>query len=606
MLGDRYTTTLRLSEGAHHERWRASDHVLDRHVVLVCFPSDSPVAAAALDAARQAAGVEDARLVRVLDVGIDGPISFVVEEPLTGAVSFAQLVARDGLPATEVRRLVGEAAQALDRAGKRGLHHLALSPNSLLRLPTGDVKLRGLATDAALTDTAHASEERAARLDAVGLVRLAYAGLTGRWPKDFDADVDHGEGLPLAPVVVGGFAAPAEIAAGVPNDLDLICRLTLNEESGPPSPGDLAAQIAPWPAGPPTSDGVGGARLSSTRTETDATRTLAAVPGSATQLYERLTSSTNPTEAINVQPGTTIPAGPKTGVIATAGALGSKVGTMARSAAERTSAMRARRRAEHDHFRGEDVALTEALEESEEDLAPPVPLLGHAAPERPSGAQTRIALAIVGALVLVALVVGIQNVAKIGTSDRPAVAVPPPVASPSPSPTAEPSEEPSATATEEPTPTTTTTTTAAPEPIAVVAGTGFDPEDDNTESDRRAPLAFDGNPDTVWTSRWYGTQTYNGAKSGVGLVLDLDKEATVREVDVVLPAAQDVSVYAATEASLDSAQLVGEVSGQSGTITFIAPEDMRPATKVIVWVTLPAPAEEPDHYRAQVSEVVVR
>ena len=203
-----------------------------------------------------------------------------------------------------------------------------------------------------------------------------------------------------------------------------------------------------------------------------------------------------------------------------------------------------------------------------------------------------------------ALVVGIQNVAKIGPSDRPAAAGPAPVASPSPSPTPEPSEEAPATPTEEPEP--TTSTTPPPQPIAIVGGTGFDPEDDNTESDRRAPLVFDGDTDTVWTSRWYGTQTYNGTKSGVGLVLDLDQEATVREVDVVLPAAQDLEVYAATEASLEGAQLVGEVSGQSGTITFIAPEDLRPASKIIVWVTLPAPAEQPDRYRAQVSEVVVR
>ena len=56
-------------------------------------------------------------------------------------------------------------------------------------------------------------------------------------------------GLEAAPTIVGGVAAPSEIAVGVPNDLDLICRMTLGSgRRGPISPGDLALQIAPWPA----------------------------------------------------------------------------------------------------------------------------------------------------------------------------------------------------------------------------------------------------------------------------------------------------------------------------------------------------------------------
>ncbi|HET6666677.1 MAG TPA: hypothetical protein VFG98_05265, partial [Intrasporangium sp.] len=71
VLGGRYAVTLRTSEGPHHERWRATDSTLDREVVLVCFPAASSVASATLDAARRAAGIEDPRLVRVLDVGTD-------------------------------------------------------------------------------------------------------------------------------------------------------------------------------------------------------------------------------------------------------------------------------------------------------------------------------------------------------------------------------------------------------------------------------------------------------------------------------------------------------------------------------------------------------
>ena len=115
VLGGRYAVTLRTSEGTHHERWRANDHTLEREVVLVCFSAAASVAAAALDAARRAAGIEDPRLVRVLDVGTDQGVGFIAEEPLTGAVPLSHLLQSGGLAADEVRRLTGEAATALDR-----------------------------------------------------------------------------------------------------------------------------------------------------------------------------------------------------------------------------------------------------------------------------------------------------------------------------------------------------------------------------------------------------------------------------------------------------------------------------------------------------------
>ena len=96
LLGGRYAVTLRTSEATSHERWRASDHTLEREVVLVCFPASSPLAAPALDAARRAAGVEDPRLVRVLDVGTDQGVAFIVEEPLTGAVPLSHLLQSGG------------------------------------------------------------------------------------------------------------------------------------------------------------------------------------------------------------------------------------------------------------------------------------------------------------------------------------------------------------------------------------------------------------------------------------------------------------------------------------------------------------------------------
>ena len=70
-------------------------------------------------------------------------------------------------------------------------------------------------------------------------------------------------------------------------------------------------------------------------------------------------------------------------------------------------------------------------------------------------------------------------------------------------------------------------------------------------------------------------------------------------------AKQDVTVYAATNASIDGAQKIGSVTDQAGTVTLTAPDGLTAATKLIVWVTKAAPAEAPNHYRAQISEVTV-
>jgi hypothetical protein len=618
---------------------------LDREVVLVCFLTASSVASATLDAARRAAGIEDPRLVRVLDVGTDGDLAFVVEEPLSGAMPLSHILHTGGLPAEEVRRIVGETASALEKARHRGLHHLTLTPSSILRMPDGDVKVRGLATDAALVDAERASDEQASRIDAVGLVKLIYAGLTGRWPAGpSGASRARPVGLEPAPTMLGGVAAPSEIAVGVPNDLDLICRMTLNEDRGPVSPGDLALQIAPWPSEPPTNDGATGIRLPAPPSDiapTGVTPGMAprygpAEGGTSADLYARLAGRRGqdprasqggaangsgvgaPTSGAagvgagagaagaGVTSGASGAGEPAAGVAAAgvASAVGERVGSFARATADRAAARAAERRiGRHDQpFEGEDIALDDALEDAPTtEIASPLPGFG-GTPERPTGAQSRIALAIVGALVMVALVIGINNVAKIGDSDgpaeaRPTVTVTRTRATPAPS----------ATTQQAPPPTTATDTPSSDdERMSIVGGSSFDPQDDGEESPRQVPLAFDGDTGTAWKSRWYGSDTYNRSKEGVGLVLDLSAPTKVREVELTLPAAQDVSVFLADEADLEGAQEIGRVRDTSGTVTIKAPSDIEAGTKVIVWVTRPAPDEAPNHHRAQIAEVVVR
>ena len=245
ILGGRYSLRRRLTQGRDLERWSAHDTTLERAIALTIVDADHPNRAGILDAARRAAGVEDTRLVRILDVGTQDGNSYFVEEGMEDALSLATILLRGPLPAEEARRIVGEVASGLETARQRGLHHLRLTPHRVLRTPDGAIKVSGVAVAAAIDDAQEPDPAAASRRDAVCVVAVAYAALTSRWPLD-----EQVPGIEPAPRVVGGVPAPSEIAAGVPGDLDALCRMTLNEDTGPLTPGDFASQIAPWSRGP--------------------------------------------------------------------------------------------------------------------------------------------------------------------------------------------------------------------------------------------------------------------------------------------------------------------------------------------------------------------
>jgi hypothetical protein len=240
VLVGRYRLDERVDTNPDGSLWRAVDSTLDRKVTIRVLRPGHPFAADVADAARRAALVDDPRLVRVLDVGTDGDIAYVVSEHVAGDTLEA-LVGPGPLPAPVVRRLVGEAAETLARAGSRGLHHLRLTPRSLVVRPDGSVKLLGTAVEAAAAGLEPDHAATASRVDAVALTGLVYAGLTGRWPLG-DA------GFAPAPRTGSGPVPPADLVADVPNDLDTLCVVTLGRHNdGPRTPAELAQQLAPWP-----------------------------------------------------------------------------------------------------------------------------------------------------------------------------------------------------------------------------------------------------------------------------------------------------------------------------------------------------------------------
>jgi serine/threonine-protein kinase len=69
--------------------------------------------------------------------------------------------------------------------------------------------------------------------------------------------------------------------------------------------------------------------------------------------------------------------------------------------------------------------------------------------------------------------------------------------------------------------------------IRPVGGEDFDPEgDDRSENRRDVPLAFDGNRATAWTTEHYHSPAFGNLKAGVGLWVDLGKEARVSRLTI--------------------------------------------------------------------------
>lgn len=248
MLAGRYRLEQQLGAGVDGSLWRAVDETLERPVTVRVVSPEHPFAADVVDAARRAALVDDARLARVLDVGDADGTTYIVTEYVQGR-PFEDFLRNGPLPAETVRRIVGETAQALERAGARGLHHLRLTPASVCIVPDGSVKLLGTAIEAAAAGVEHDKADVASRQDATGLVSLIYAGLTGRWPGVVDGP------LGPAPLVSGRAVPPGDLAAGVPADLDALCVATLGPgNDGPRTPAEVAGQLSPWAMATPMTD----------------------------------------------------------------------------------------------------------------------------------------------------------------------------------------------------------------------------------------------------------------------------------------------------------------------------------------------------------------
>ncbi|MBE3074056.1 MAG: protein kinase family protein [Actinobacteria bacterium] len=580
LLGGRYALRRRLSQDHDLERWSAHDSTLEREVALTLVDSDHPNRAGILDAARRAAGVEDTSLVRILDVGTQGGNSFIVEEAMSGSESLAAILLQGPLPAEEARRIAGETARGLETAGQRGLHHLRLTPHCVLIAPDGSIRVSGVAVAAAIDgpDEQEPDPATASRRDAVCVVAVAYAALTGRWPLD-----EQVSGVESAPRVVDEVAAPSEIAAGVPDDLDALCRMTLNEGTGPLTPGDFASQIAPWSRD----------RVHRAGVEPTVVLPLPSL-GDVTDVVPVNAGGTEPTVAKATAAGATATKAARAtkaagatlaGAGAAAGVVGGKLSSLARAAADKGA------RAGAD-LGSKQMTLPGGLSSQFDDVEPPLPMLPASAALPPSRGQTKIVVLVMVMFVALSLFVGYRGLRGPSSDTRLSRSTPsrtvavkaPPVKVPaSPAPKKG---------------------VIAAGPIAILSATGFDPEGDRSEKSSQAGRVYDGNLATAWTSESYHSAQFGNLKKGAGVLLDLGQPTSVHKVTINLGSGPvDVTVYAATHAGLAGATPIGAASAASGRIQLKAAKAMPEAQYIIVWFTRLAP--DGGQFRASISEIAL-
>ena len=244
--------------------WSAHDSVLNRTVRVSLVTGEHVTEA--IDSARRAALVADPRLTRVLDVGTDDGVAYVITEPFAG-ITLSEVVAGGIVDAQQARVIVGEAAAALEVARRRGVHHLALRPEAV-RVDGNKVLVTGLGLDAGISGQDQHDAEATSHLDAVGLVALLYYAMTARWAgPSLDVPWISSDSVHPLPAQrdASGILPLSAVVPGAPADLSELCAQVLAdaaarpagsgadassdgdvESTAPATPAQVVSALEPW------------------------------------------------------------------------------------------------------------------------------------------------------------------------------------------------------------------------------------------------------------------------------------------------------------------------------------------------------------------------
>lgn len=223
----------------------ALDAILDMAVTLYVAPSET--SGDLLDAARRSALLTDPRIPTILDVGRADGIDFVVFERSV-ATPLPAILRTGPLAPEAARAFVGELATALAHASARGLYHLCLGPECVGLKDNLDATVTGVAIDAAVAHAAYGLDLEAMpttakkREDALALMNIFYAALTGHWPGD-----EPRAGLPVAQRRNNRFVRVSELVDGVPSGLEeFVSGVVMKIEPGPRSASEVVRFLDEW------------------------------------------------------------------------------------------------------------------------------------------------------------------------------------------------------------------------------------------------------------------------------------------------------------------------------------------------------------------------
>lgn len=608
VLGNRYELTSEISDAPGLARWLARDEKLGREVAITVFGSKSSHAAAALDSARRAAGVEDDRLVRVLDAGSDDDHSFVVEEAHTGAHSLADLVRFEAMHPEEARRIVGETASALEAARQRGLHHLTLSPRHVLRLADGSIAVTQVAVGGALAGRDDISSAEATKRDAAACVKLLYTALTGEWPGKAE-EITGLKGLTVAERRADGqIATPSEVVDGIPSDLDTMCRQSLNYDETPRTPGEVARQLAPWSAQMITAPGKGRrsddaasdedekdhnftVRRAADRTEGEGRRGVGAV-GAAALAAAGTAGAAKGARRLSNADDDTDPGARAEGPRA---ALPRKPAPRAANEQDPADATMIGRPVQFDadettqfSLHDEDAAYHRTTyDPSFEELEPPVPGF-HGGTDDPDAGSSKLALGIVALFVIGALVLAVLGIRGIGgNADTPAASNSGSASSGAASSGASPSGSASRAGT----------------PVKVQSASVVNQRGMRVNDSSSMAQAVDGDTSTAWKSLLYRNRPWGGYPGYGGLALNLGTSTDVKSIKITPGEGQPLTaeVYVG-DAPGTAGKKVGSVSNATSQQTI---SSTAKGSYVTIFITTQSLAPGTSYYQSAVSEVSV-
>ena len=606
-----------LDERAGARFWRATDLTLARNVAIYVISAQDRRAHAVLTAARTSATVSEPHLLRVLDAVQEDDVVHVVHEWGTG-VSLDRMVAEEPLDPRRAVWLVREVAQAIAATHAQGVAHGRLLPENVLVSDAGSVKLIGFVVDAVLYGRL-SPEEPDSDLDGAplsdhendirNLGALLYTGLVGRWPGR-PASV-----VPAAPLDHGQVCRPRQVRAGVPRELDTLCRrlLRIDESGGVVVTAASVAEALSRYLGEGAPHTLTSLSAATAFLAPDALRG----PGDPEDPSE---AGLGPPD-LDPEATQASPAG-RWDLEDTGGAGGTRgAGTDPLVAAgpadpEATQAAPL--------FRP-DHATPQPPQPPQPPLPPP-PLPPAASPEgpaaprdpwsgmgagavpqdwgpdhddtgslpvyeepreRPGSSWLRLGAALAGLMLLVLTLVVVAN---LGGPDLV------PGGGGDAEPTTEASAEPE-----------------APQPVQIASIADFDPEQDGgtpEENPDLLPLAVDGQRATAWrTETYFDGPALPPYKAGVGLLLDLGQETEVTDVVARLPGAgYSLELLAAAEGS-GAPTTAGELdrvaaeTGVGGRVA-LTPDTTVTTRYLVLWLTA-LPSVE-GGYQGQVAEVVVR